>query len=229
VDIFDLDGDGDLDAVGEGGGMVSLFWNDGNGIFTTSDINFPTTAAWGDLDSDGDIDVLIKENESGYAVHLNDGSGDFIEYWNLSDPNAMEIGDMALGDVDKDGDLDAVVTNGHHQTTSYPGMVFINDGTGKFADSGQRFSTVTNAGISLGDLDGDGDLDMVVTDYLKPGQIWLNDGSGIFTDSGFRFGDDQFYRHALLGDLDGDGDLDIFFATFGLHEGPNEIWFNQSQ
>jgi hypothetical protein len=88
---------------------------------------------------------------------------------------------------------------------------------------------VTNAGVSLGDLDGDDDLDLVLTDYMEPCQIWLNDGGGTFADSGFRFGDDQFYRHAHLADLDGDGDLDIFLATFGMRAGPNEVWLNQSR
>jgi Tol biopolymer transport system component len=226
LDLFDLDGDGDLDVVGEGRGRVSLYWNDGSGIFTKGELTFKMTTAWGDLDADGDVDLLIKENGVGYSVHLNDGTGNFFPFWTHADPEAMDIGDIALGDADNDGDLDAIITNGHHQSTSYPVMVFLNDGTGQFTDSGQRLSAVTNAGISLGDLDNDGDLDLVLNDYLEPSQIWLNDGAGQFTDSGFQFGDDQFYRHAHLGDLDGDGDLDIFLATFGLDQGPNEIWFN---
>jgi hypothetical protein len=228
VDLYDLDGDDDLDAVGESGiGGTNIFWNDGSGKFTASDLNFPMKTKWGDLDLDGDVDVLIKEDKMGYSVHLNDGLGNFTQYWTLDDPEAMHIGDMALGDVDNDGDLDAVVTNGFHQTTSYPGMVLLNDGSGRFSDSGQRLIAVASAGVSLGDLDNDGDLDLVLTDYQNPCQIWLNDGSGTYGDSGFRFGGGQFYRHALLGDLDGDGDLDVFLSTFGFDQGPNEIWLNQ--
>ncbi|MEA3439763.1 MAG: FG-GAP-like repeat-containing protein [Chloroflexota bacterium] len=229
VDLFDLDGDGDLDAVGEGRNKVSIFWNDGSGKFTDSELNFPMTTAWGDLDSDGDVDLFLKEDGAGYTVHLNDGTGNFSLYWNHPDSEAMSIGDATLGDLDSDGDLDVIITNGHHQSTSYPVMVFINDGSGQFSDSSQRLSAVSNAGASLGDLDGDGDLDLVLDDYLEPCQIWLNDGAAQFSDSGFRFGNDQFYRHALLGDLDGDGDLDIFLATFGMGQGSNEIWFNQGQ
>jgi hypothetical protein len=228
VDLYDLDGDNHLDAVGETGrGGTNIFWNDGGGKFTRSDLSFPRTTIWGDLDQDGAIDLLLKENGVGYATYLNDGHGSFALFWSLDDPEAMDVGGMALGDVDGDGDLDAVVTNGFQQTNSFAGKVLLNDGSGIFTDSSQRLDAVTNAGVSLGDLDNDGDLDLVLTDFENPCQIWVNDGSGTFTDSGFRFGDDQFYSHALLGDLDEDGDLDIFLSTFGMEQGPNEIWFNQ--
>ena len=226
ADLFDIDGDGDLDAVGEATSAANVYLNNGAGYFTPGEIIFPLTTVWGDLDSDRDVDVFIKEDGVGYSVQTNDGEGNFSQYWNHAEPAAMDPGDMALGDVDNDGDLDAVITNGHFQSTSYAALIFVNDGTGQFTDSGQRLSPVRNAGVSLGDLDGDGDLDLALTDYMEPCQIWLNDGSGQFTDSGFRFGDDQFYRHVHLDDLDGDGDLDIFLATFGMGNGPNEIWFN---
>ncbi len=229
VDLFDLDKDGDLDAVGEDIQSVNIYLNDGLGKFTKSDLTFPLTTAWGDLDSDGDIDVLIKEEGIGYSVQLNDGQGNFTRYWACEEPEAMNIGAMALNDVDGDGDLDAIITNGHHRTNSYPVQIYLNGGTGQFTDSGQRLNAVRNAGVSLGDLDGDGDPDLVLADFEEPCQIWLNDGNGVFTDSGFRFGGDQFYRHIHLADLDGDSDLDIFLATFGTGEGPNEIWFNQQQ
>jgi len=82
----------------------------------------------------------------------------------------------------------------------------------------------------LGDLDGDGYLDPVFTDFIKgPNQIWINDGTGQFIDSGFRFGSEQAFRNSSLGDLDQDGDLDIFLANFLLGGGPSEIWFNQQR
>jgi len=227
VELLDIDGDGDLDAVGENAGASQAYVNDGTGAFAPRGVSLPQATVWGDLDSDGDVDLFAKEEGVGYSVQLNDGAGNFSPHWNLPDMAAMLLGDMATGDVDGDGDLDVAVTNGHFQTRSEPALIFVNDGAGRFTDSGQRLAAVRNAGISLGDLDGDGDLDLALTDYMEPCQIWLNNGSGQFADSGFRFGDDQFYRHTYLGDLDGDGDLDIFLATFGMDGGPNEIWFNQ--
>jgi imidazolonepropionase-like amidohydrolase/L-ascorbate metabolism protein UlaG (beta-lactamase superfamily) len=226
VHLFDLDGDGDLDAVGEAAGAARVFLNDGTGAFSAGEPTFPLTTVWGDLDADGDVDVLVKEEGVGYTVHQNDGTGRFDQHWTQADDAAMDLGDMALEDLDSDGDLDAVITNGHFQSTSHPAMIFINDGTGLFTDSGQRLSAVRNAGVGLGDLDGDGDPDLVLADHMEPCQVWLNDGRGRFADSGFRFGDDQFYRHVHLGDLDGDGDLDIFLAAFGVTSGSNEVWFN---
>jgi putative intracellular protease/amidase len=227
ANLADVDGDGDLDAIilyYEQGHRIYL--NDGDGWFTPSEITFPDNSVWGDLDSDGDVDVFVKQDGAGYKTMLNDGSGVFFEAWAYEDTPAMSLGDVALVDVDNDGDLDAIATNGDYRSTGHPAQVFLNDGAGQFTDSGQRLSAVRNASVNLGDLNGDGYLDIVFTDFERPNQIWINDGSGQYNDSGFRFGHDQFYRHAHLGDLDQDGDLDIFVATFGIDRGPNEIWFN---
>ena len=45
-----------------------------------------------------------------------------------------------------------------------------------------------NAGLALADLDGDGDPDLIMANYMEPCQVWLNNGSGLFEDSGIRFG-----------------------------------------
>ncbi|MBN1835506.1 MAG: VCBS repeat-containing protein, partial [Spirochaetales bacterium] len=72
--------------------------------------------------------------------------------------------------------------------------------------------------VALGDVDDDGDLDLVVGDYDQPTRIWLNDGRGMFADSG------QVLREfpmpeaetsfVALADLDNDGDLDLVECTF---------------
>ncbi|MBU0492213.1 MAG: VCBS repeat-containing protein [Chloroflexi bacterium] len=227
TNLADVDADGDLDAIikyYEQGNLIYL--NDGSAHFARSEHVFPAVSVWGDLDADGDVDVFFKEEGVGLKALLNDGTGAFSPNWTYTDTTITEFGDIALGDTDHDGDLDAIVPNGDYRATAYPTRVFLNDGTGRFVDSEQQLGAVRNANVGLGDLDDDGDVDLVLTDYQKPNQVWLNDGAGRYTDSGFRFGIGQFYRHVHLGDLDGDGDLDVFLATFGSG-GPNEIWFNQ--
>jgi hypothetical protein len=95
-------------------------------------------------------------------------------------------------------------------------------GTGVFSDSFQRLGTFYSIDGSLGDLDGDGDLDAFVGNSGVPNRVWLNDGSGTFSDSGQTLGISRT-RALALGDLDGDGDLDAF-AGNALQA--NVIWLN---
>ncbi|MCA9168050.1 MAG: VCBS repeat-containing protein, partial [Planctomycetales bacterium] len=77
-------------------------------------------------------------------------------------------------------------------------------------------------GVSLGDLDGDGDLDAFVVNRLQANKVWLNDGSGNFIDSGQSLGNHNS-DGVSLGDLDGDGDVDAFVANSGQG---NRVWLN---
>ena len=83
----------------------------------------------------------------------------------------------------------AYLANGIGTGGDVPDRVWLNDGAGKFTDSGQRLCRSLGRSVELGDLDGDGDLDAVVaTGSIFEGafveqanEIWLNDGSGQFT------------------------------------------------
>jgi len=226
VDLIDIDGDSDLDAY-----IVYylepdlIYLNDGNGIYEKSAITFPENYSmfWGDLDSDGDVDLFIKEYGTGYKTMLNDGSGNFSDHWQQNDSNILR-GNCGIADVDQDGDLDVLVANGDN-TGSSPTIVMLNDGTGRFADSGQELSSTISARFGMGDLDGNGYIDAFITNFGQPNEVWLNDGNGNFTDTGLRLSGNARNSGSVLGDLDGDGDLDVFVTNFG--EGSNEIWFNE--
>ncbi len=186
--IADWDNDGDSDIVFVCAGYrendviinlpTKVYLNDGRGWFTESGVTLPKNSILGDLDGDGDHDAFAKIDGKGYGTLLNDGAGNFSQHWTGKDNQAIAKVrgmDITLGDLDGDGDLDAFVTNGDREK-SYPASVWLNDGTGRFTDSGLRFQTDGETrGCSLGDLDGDGDLDIFVANFYNGcNEVWFN-------------------------------------------------------
>jgi hypothetical protein len=111
--------------------FVALFHNNGGGNFSMDTATFTQLstgmAKWGDVDSDGDLDIVydgIKSDNSAYTlIYLNDGSGNFAEQpTNL--PGTGEPGSVDLADIDHDGDLDVLLSEN----------LFRNDGSGNFTD-----------------------------------------------------------------------------------------------
>jgi hypothetical protein len=234
IELGDLDGDGDLDAVTVYWNRPGKVWlNDGTGVFGDSGQSLVDgdSVALGDLDGDGDLDAFIGRGGSGDGlpseVWLNDGTGTFSNSGQLlSNKVAMAV---ALDDVDGDGDLDAVIANFHNSRgMPIPNEVWLNDGTATFTDSGQRLGHAISDGVALGDLDQDGDTDILFTNTRgSDNEVWLNQGgvqggsSGVFEVSDQGLGTGGMFA---LGDLDGDGDLDALQMSDGTSNG--KVWLN---
>ncbi|MCI0586075.1 MAG: VCBS repeat-containing protein, partial [Planctomycetes bacterium] len=224
VALGDVDGDGDLDALLGNGGFLEqnrLYLNGGTGAFAdVTATNLPAIAfgdtvavALGDVDGDGDLDAFLG-NSGQNRLYLNGGTGVFADATATSLPaQADSTVAVALGDVDGDGDLDAFVGNYGQQSRLY-----LNGGTGVFTDF-----TATNLpslvgfmrAASLGDVDGDGDLDAFLGIPMQ-NRLLDNGGTGVFTDvtaTSVPVLIDTTLA-AALGDLDGDGDLDAFVGNY---------------
>jgi hypothetical protein len=235
VALGDLDNDGDLDlfviaanqAQPPQGNIaeIQIWFNNGSGRFTDSGQHLPFASgggyrtSLGDLDGDGDLDALVSEI-SQVTLWRNTGAGVFAESQVIEAINSH----WTLGDVDGDGDLDAFVVS----ASNFPYELWLNDGQGTFADSGQRLG-ISNSSekAALGDVDGDGDLDAVVAERGNSSQVWLNRGGnqggqmGVFSDSvQLPAG---LHSDVKLVDIDGDGDLDAIFDTNSMS---SEIWRN---
>jgi hypothetical protein len=174
--------------------------------------------ALGDLDGDGDIDLVVADFSASCVLWSNDGIGHFAESGRIGRETAHGI---ALGDLDGDGDLDAFVAHNGHSN-----QVWLNDGSGRFADTGQVLAGPTNAAVAvaLGDIDGDGDLDALTSHYRAPLRLWVNDGGGTFEERAAGPGRDA--NCACLGDLDLDGDLD---ALVSLSDAADIVWLNDGK
>jgi hypothetical protein len=229
--VYDIDGDGTKDVIT--GRAVWL--NDGHGHFSPDAARFADADGarfWqcrlADLNSDGLIDVfaiVMANNESKGRVYLNDKKGHF-QY--TGQPLGQGIlATVELGDVNGDGSVDAVLSGWRNAGADpCPNRVLLNDGRGRFTETGQEFDEALrhSHGLALGDLDRDGDLDLVLVTQQEPfARLYLNDGKGRFM-AGRTLGTNSAEKVALA-DLDGDGSLDIFLACIG----PDEVWLNDGR
>lgn len=226
VRIADINNDGILDLyIHYYGASDKVYLGDGKGVSIKSDMEFPdqTFCFWGDIDQDGDTDLVQKVIGEGLYVLLNDGTGNFTLHWSLEN-REMTNGDIALIDVDEDSDLDLFVPMGDKEKI-FPSIVLLNDGTGLFTDSGQELPGAVFSKSLAADFNNDGFEDLLYSNMYEPLILLLNDGLGRFFDSGIDFGKGVLSGVSAVGDLDNDGDLDIFYA--GYFKGGNRIWFNR--
>jgi hypothetical protein len=167
----------------------------------------------GDLDGDGDEDLLASLFDRGQLVWFEntDGAGTFspkkVIGGGFNGPDAMSV-----VDVDADGDLDVVLNSND------PIFVwFENDGTGSFGPQQLIDTTITNGrGCFAGDIDGDGDVDVVSSGTNTVKVAWFEnlDGQGTFGPP-ITISDVGVPVQKLTGaDVDGDGDTDILVVHF---------------
>ena len=238
--LGDVDGDGDLDAFvvhdyyegdriyinqGNGqGGSAGQFVDSGQslGSFRSSSV------ALADLDGDGDLDAFVTHFNVSDVIYLNQGgdqngiegvfieSGQLLQSWNTKD--------VALADLDGDGDIDAVTVGGG---SGGGGMLLTNQGGAQSGIEGELISTAllpgsyTDRAVAIGDIDNDGDLDVVfasdsIYEILHVNQGGLQGGTiGTFVTDDQAILFNLFTHDIELGDLDQDGDLDVISVTSG--------------
>jgi Ca2+-binding RTX toxin-like protein len=238
----DIDGDGDLDlVVGQRDGTLKYYKNTGsatapsyveqtatNNPFNTIDIGTFSAPTFADIDGDGDLDLIVGERFGTLKYYRNTGSTtapSYVEQTATNNPfNTIDIGDLSkptLADLDEDGDLDLVVgsndgtlkyyrNTGSATAPSYVKQTDINNPFNGI-DIGS-FSTPT-----LADIDGDGDLDLIVGKINGTLNYYRNTGSATApiyveqtgTNNPFNTIDVGFYSTPTLVNIDGDGDVDL--------------------
>lgn len=191
-----------------------------------------------DADGDGDLDLFVAEGTAGpfgrpNRLLLNDGAGYFSDGSARLPAVANNSSRSDQGDVDGDGDLDLVIAN------LGPEELYLNDGAGHFTNaSGQLpppppFLQGISAEARLLDIEGDGDLDIIVANEnpFAPGpldggqdRLYVNDGTGHFSDqtaARLPAVTDQTGGFAVA-DLEGDGDVDVIV----LNRGQDRVFVN---
>jgi len=217
----DVNNDGNLDLLitgqeeGSYGPNTTLYLGDGSGGFTEHDAGltdvgrygYDSASAFGDVNNDGDLDlVLIGQNSGNNTVtelYLGDGEGGFTK----QDVGLANVyGSAAFGDVNDDGDLDLVLTGYDPETSEQSATLYLGDGSGGFTEQNAGLAGVSRGSSTFGDVNDDGNLDLVITGSSNT-TLYLGDGSGGFSPA--EAGLTSVYGDASLGDVDGDGDEDL--------------------
>jgi len=185
-----------------------------------------------DLDDDGDLDIAQGTVDTGVKLYLNDGLGNFAVPANASAAGDTEsnVRDVLPADFTGDGVLDLFIVNGGYQVNK----LLVGAGNATFTEDEESLAPVPHNSVygQAVDIDQDGDLDVVVTNWslsdpeLTPKvDLLINDGTGKFNDEvADRIPADDLVAYGVAaGDLDGDGDPDLFFSQDGE---PNRMFLN---
>src|SRR5579864_797798 len=215
VVIADLNADGRPDLVvvnTEGGstgtGSISILLGNGDGTFRPA-VNYstgsaPTTAAVGDFNGDGTLDIAVANSgENDVSILIGNGDGTFrspVSVMVGSLPNAVMVADF-----NGDGKADLAVANGDSNNVS----ILLGNGDGTFQPPANYAVGSNPIYVAAGDLNGDGHLDLAVANHFGNSvSILVGNGDGTFQDA-------KTYATAaapsslVLTDFNSDGHLDV--------------------
>jgi hypothetical protein len=194
-----------------------------------------------DIDGDDDLDI-VWANGQGYSsqgaalkprIYINNGSGNFVDE---TDARAAGITGWfrgaEAGDMDGDGDMDLILAQDFNKKP----ILLANNGAGVFANVSAQLPNInmSSARAQFGDVDNDGDLDLIFNNsgttsrFATNGRprLFLNDGTGTFTDAPTTQTPQTNIAEQMdifFFDCDSDLDLDIYVGT---RSGQSKLWIN---
>ena len=237
--LFDWDNDGDLDlVVGKKNGALSLFINQGDRFFPNwqptddafqlIDIGGESAPQFVDIDLDGDDDLVIGSANPTVSLYENRIQAEEHVLWNISTNlfhfNKLVItgnrASIASGDLDGDSDLDLIVGERTGNLIYFENISKTKVPDWQLKTEDLIFMTgMENSAPTLGDLDGDGDLDLLIGD--KSGVLAFVENNGSKGKAAWKLRDKTYFQIDVgsnavprLIDIDADGDLDLLAGNF---------------
>lgn len=255
ITVGDLDGDGDLDIIFANGGdfdtpgtpqQLRIYINNGAGVFTDQSASWlPPGSQFiargvelGDVDGDGDLDVIIAQDFNRQPQLLINNGGDLFTNETAARLPAMTLssGGAQFADVDNDGDLDLYLIHGGavNRLGTDKGRLWINNGAGVFAD--ETDARMPNQNVIqpwdciFGDVDGNFTMDLLIASrnpvaVASNNKLYKNNGAGVFTQSSM-----PSHKTTVsldFGDIDADNDLDVL-AVNAHGTSTNSEWLGRN-
>ncbi len=214
----DVENDGDLDIfISQASDFATnaMYRNDGNNAFVritsgsiVTDQAFSYGLAWGDYNNDGFQDLLVAQAENN-GLYKNNGDWTFEKVLNsVVATDVFFTTSASWNDIDNDGDLDLFAGG----FGSDPNRLYRNTGSGFFVavkNDPVVLEEISTFSHSFGDMDNDGDLDLLVCGNSFS-SLFFNNGHGQFEKVELGLLRTTGMRGAVMGDYDRDGDLDLF-------------------
>lgn len=214
--FFDADGDGDLDLYVAN----YLFFDPSDGEMLARRCRWKSGEVMcGPRGFEGQADLFYRNRGDGTFEDASAAAGVTDKLYGMG---------VVAGDLDGDGDIDIFVANDSQQN-----LLLVGDGKAAFRDAAIEAGVALSGdgrpqsgmGTDLGDYDGDGDEDLLVTNFSDDYHtLYRNDGDLLFTDVSAAAGLDPATRSAVgwaaaFFDFDNDGDLDLFTASGHVYPG----------
>ena len=234
--LADIDGDGDLDIIYGG------LWLENPGSLHEQWISHTIVEKWSpdtrvfiaDMNKDGRIDVVLSVSEgkgrvSWFESPENPKNGIWIEH-QIESETLEGAHSLQVADIDNDGDLD-VITAEMHTSPARRVLVYLNEGNSNFFKRILLAWTGSHQ-MRVGDIDNDGDSDIVGKNYAGPGrmiELWENQTSETrkwnYTSIDTARPESQKEKMGLVfTDVDRDGLMDIVAGSF-VYRNPNgKLW-----
>jgi predicted nucleotidyltransferase len=234
IAFADIDGDKDMDVLITGDSISKLYINDAMGNYSevaeTPFIGVSNSSiAFADIDGDKDMDVLITGNSSDLGpvtkLYTNDGKGNYIHVTETPFIGVF-ASSIAFADIDGDEDMDLLITGDSASSPSHMkftgiSKLYINDGVGGFTEELETlFDPVTSSSIAFADIDGDKDIDLLITGSFIS-KLYTNDGNGNYAEVLETPFDGVRYSSSAFADIDSDGDMDVLITGNASKSGHN--------